>query len=163
MCELRDYKICALFIGKVFPPSDGTSLVFARGSTERIVWSYDDEIEGLSRRIWSFESSDGKLDEIFAFVDADGGVNMLTSLFEVAIEKPATLVLRNINETYGGTYKFSPAPSNGGVESEVVVSIAGNCFQESCKFRFFQNSFPSTIFGLNIGMAKSSRQIYKSI
>ncbi|CAB4030719.1 Hypothetical predicted protein, partial [Paramuricea clavata] len=53
---------CLLFPceGKVFPPSDGTSLVFARGSTERIVWSYDDEIEALSRRIWSFESSDGK-------------------------------------------------------------------------------------------------------
>jgi hypothetical protein len=102
--------VCVVYIGKVFPPSDGTSLVFARGSTRRIVWSYDDDITALSRRIWSFESSDGKLDEIFAFVDTDGGVNILTSLFEVAIEKPATLVLRNINETYGGTYKFSLAP-----------------------------------------------------
>ena len=66
--------MCVVYIGKVFPPSDGTSLVFARGSTRRIVWSYDDDITALSRRIWSFESSDGKLDEIFAFVDADGGV-----------------------------------------------------------------------------------------
>ena len=117
--------MCVVYIGKVFPPSDGTNLVFARGSTERIVWSYDDEIETLSRRIWSFKSSDGKLDERLAFIDGNGGVNILTSSFKVGVEKPATLVLRNVNETYDGTYRFDLSPSNGVGESEVVVSIAG--------------------------------------
>ena len=121
-----------MFIGKVSAPSAGTSLVFARGSTERITWSFDDVITPLTRRIWYVTSRDARPLVFLALIDGDGPVRILTTLFDVEVEKPATLVLRNVNLTYNGTYKFDLLPSSGVGSSEVVVYIAGKLL---CKFK----------------------------
>ena len=113
------------FEGKVSAPSTGTSMVFARGSTERITWSFDDVITPLTRRVWSVTSRDARPLVALALIDGDGPVRILTTLFDVSVEKPATLVLRNVNLTYNGTYKFDLLPSSGAASSEVVVYIAG--------------------------------------
>ena len=121
-----------MFIGKVSAPSAGTSLVFARGSTERITWSFDDVIDPTTRRIWYVISRDARPLVSLALIDGDGPVRILTTLFDVEVEKPATLVLRNVNLTYNGTYKFDLLPSSGVSSSEVVVYIAGKLL---CKFK----------------------------
>ena len=112
-------------LGAVSPPPDGTNLTFLTGSTGRIVWSFDDVIQRLSRRIWSYVYSDGRIPEVLAILDGEDGLSIESSLFEVAVEKPATLVLKNVNETYNGKYQFSLSPSSGAGTSEVVVFIAG--------------------------------------
>jgi hypothetical protein len=63
---------------------------------------------------------------ILAIIDGnDGVVQKLTDLFEFAVEKPATLVLKNVNLTYEGTYQFNLAPAVGVGTSEVDVFITG--------------------------------------
>ena len=112
-----------LFLGKIIPPSDGTSLTFTAGSTEKIVWSFTDDITTFSTRTWIFTPSNGQSRVGLAKIDGDGDVQIFTTLFEVAVEKPATLVLKNVNLTYNGTYHFSLIPDAS--PSEVVVYIAG--------------------------------------
>ena len=111
--------------GKVFAPSAGTSLVFAPGSTVRISWSFDDVINPITRRVWTFAPSNGQRRVSLAAIDDDDPVKILTNLFEFAVVKPATLVLKNVNLTYNGTYQFGLTPSVGVSSSVVVVYIAG--------------------------------------
>lgn len=92
-------------------------------STARIVWTFDDDIKSFSRRYWSFTSHDGTL-ITFAYIIGDGDVIILTSLFDFEVKKPTTLILKNVNETYNGTYKFTLAAINGVGEDEVAVFIA---------------------------------------
>ena len=110
-------------LGSVIPPSSGTSVTFMPGSTGKIVWSFTDDIKNFSIRSWTFTPSDGRPQVGLARIIGYGAFLMLTTSYEVEIEKPATLVLKNINLNYNGTYKFSLSPSDG--PSDVVVYIAG--------------------------------------
>ena len=107
--------------GAVFPPPNGTSVIFIPGTTEKFVWSFDDYIYSFSNRLWVFVPSDGRRRVSLAEIRGDGDVQILTTSYDVAVEKPATLVLKNVGLTYDGTYQFSLYP---GGTSEVVVSIA---------------------------------------
>ena len=92
------------------------------GSTGRIVWSFDDKIQSFTSRLWTMVSNDGQRAVGLAKISSDGDVQILTSLYDVTVEKPGTLVLKNVNLTYNGTYQFSLAP---GGHSAVLVYIAG--------------------------------------
>ena len=114
-------------LGAVFIASNGINVTFIPGSTEKIVWSFTDDIKSFSLRLWTFTPSDGRLQVGLARIIGDGNVHIFTISYEVAVEKPATLVLKNVNLTYDGTYEFSLSPS-GGSSSQVFVYIAGNFF-----------------------------------
>ena len=98
----------AHLIGKIIPPPDGTTLYFSTGkSRARIQWSFDDKISDVISRAWSFESSDGSIRERLARIVNDATPNIVAkSLPGVEILKPATLILRNVNQTFNGTYYF---------------------------------------------------------
>ncbi len=89
------------------------------------MWSYDDVIHVFTRRTWSYVYSNSRTPKVLAFLDGENDLKIQPTLFEVAVEKPATLVLKNVNETYNGKYQFSLSPSNGVTTSDVVVFIAG--------------------------------------
>ena len=110
-----------LFEGAVFPPSNGNRATFTPGSTDKIVWNFTDDIKSFSYRGWTFTPSDGRPEVGLAKIDGDGDVQILTNSYEVAVEKPATLVLKNVNLTHNGTYQF--ILSSVGL-SKVVVFIA---------------------------------------
>ena len=95
------------------------------GSTAKIQWSYDDDISKVINRVWYFKSTDGSPREPLAFIVFDGDPQILNSTIPgVDIEKPATLVLKNVDLSYNGTYFFQLV-SPGGGESDVSVFIAG--------------------------------------
>ena len=108
--------------GKIFPPSNGTGVTIIPGSTEKIVWSFDDDIKSFTIRTWTFTPSDGRPQVGLARIQGDGDVQILNTSYEFAVEKPATLLLENVNLTYNGTYEFSLLP--GPRPSEVMVYIA---------------------------------------
>ena len=110
--------------GRVYPSSNGTSLTISSGSTARILWTFDDNIQSLTRRYWSFTPRNGTW-TVLAYIIGNGPVVPLTSLYDFEVRKPATLILKNVNETYNGAYKFALVPSSSPGEDEVTVFIAG--------------------------------------
>ena len=93
-------------------------MVFARGSTTKIKWS-------IAIRAWSFTRSQGTLTEWIGYIIGDNDPKIEnSSLPNVAIEKPATLILKHVNTNYSGTYGFGIIVGSG-QESifEVVVFI----------------------------------------
>ena len=59
-------------------------------------------------------------------VDDDGVTTIIfSSLPEVEIERPTTLVLRNVDMRYNGTYRFQVITIDSDFKSDVVVFIAG--------------------------------------
>ena len=97
-------------------------MTFIPGSTGKLAWSFTDAIKRFRIRSWIFTPSDGQPQVDLARIIDDGDAEIFTTSYEVAVEKPATLVLQNVNLTYDGTYRFSLFP---GGSSEVVVFIAG--------------------------------------
>ena len=121
---LLNFSSLFLCKGAVFPPSNSNTVTFIPGSTEKIVWSFNDDIKSFSRRLWTFTPSDGRPQVALAKIEGDGNVEIFNNSYDVALEKPATLVLKNVTLAYNGTYEFLLAP-NGVGSSKVVVYIAG--------------------------------------
>ena len=107
--------------GLVFSPSKGTSRTFTPGSTEKLVWLFEDDRKSFGYRLWSFTPSDGQPLVRLAKFNGDGKDEILATSYDVAVEKPATLVLKNVNLTYNGTYRLSLPPYT---PSDVFVYIA---------------------------------------
>ena len=114
-------------LGKVSLTNE-TSLTLTPGSTEKIVWSYDDNIQSFSVRTWLFAPNDRSQFVGLATVTGDGVVQNLTKLIEFVVKKPATLVLKNINATYNGTYRFGLSTATAPTAASVVVFIAGKFY-----------------------------------
>ena len=90
-----------------------------------IKWSSNHDISKVLLRVWYFTSSDGSfVNKLFAIIIRDREPRVYNiGLSGISILKPATLLLKNVNQTYDGTYRFlriGPVCSR----SEVVVSIA---------------------------------------
>ena len=114
------------YLGKVHLPPGGSRLTFAPGTTAKIKWSFDARISKVIFRAWYFTSSDSAAEEVIAYIRRDFDIEIVnSSLPGVAIEKPATLVLENVDSSYNGTYGFQIAASGEqGSIFEVAVFIA---------------------------------------
>ena len=144
-------------LGKITSPPDGNRLTFLTGSTEKIQWTFDDDISlsvkrGRFRRSWYFTSSDGSQRErTIATIYLDREPRIFNSTLPgIAIEKPATLVLKNIDLKNNGTYRFklvvsSPQSKPAVTTShEVVVFIAGKWSNHSSLILFFSKFFSNS-------------------
>ncbi|XP_028399326.1 cell adhesion molecule 2-like [Dendronephthya gigantea] len=107
--------------GRITSPPDGKILTLFNGSAANITWSFDNDVSTVSSRVWYFRSSDGVFNDhrLGRIIDNDPP-SKITSLLDVAIERPGTLLLKNVNQTYDGTYQFSI----DGERSTVAVYIA---------------------------------------
>ena len=97
------------------------------GENVTITWSFRDDVARLVSRAWYFTSSDGSFanNKLLASIFRDGQPQIDSSgLSGVSIVKPATLRLKNVNQTYDGTYRFELSGPGGGGSSKVVVYIA---------------------------------------
>ena len=120
-------KTCVHLELNISPP-DGTRLTFLPGSTAKLQWTYTCSAYcRVLRRLWYFTSSDGGQREHLATIYGDDEPRIYnSSLPEVAVEKPATLILKNVDLRYNGTYQFY----NLGLffsQAEILVFIAGKC------------------------------------
>ena len=91
-----------------------------------IKWSFTDDVSQVSSRTWYFTSSDGSfVNTRLARIIDDKALQIDNSgLSGVSIVKPATLFLKNVNQTYDGTYRFDLSGRGGSGSSRVVVFIA---------------------------------------
>ena len=95
------------------------------GSTEKLIWTFDSPISTVTYREWHFTSSNGSGTTLARILDNIDPLLSKPSLILFAVEKPGTLVLKNITISYNGTYKFTVVANGRGSASEVTVFIAG--------------------------------------
>jgi hypothetical protein len=117
--QVDDYTLT----GEITSPRDGEKDLFLSGETAKIKWEIDDLISAVQFRIWSYKSSEGATAHRLARIFDDGSTDRGTKLFNFTIERPSTLVLNNVNQSYNGIYQFAYTASATFI-SEVVVSIA---------------------------------------
>ena len=96
-------------------------MVLLSGSTAKIEWSLGRSTGNVFFRAWSFISNSGKKSEVLAQISGENGdVVIDTKLYEVDVIRPATLVLKNVNESYDGTYVFTAITAGTSI-SQVTV------------------------------------------
>ncbi len=132
-------NIFLCYKGKVHLPPGGDRLTFAPGTTAKIKWSFDANISEVRYRSWLFLTNNDRkrsterstfLGYTLAFLYKDSDPEIYSKLSGVAIEKPATLVLNNVNTSYNGSYGFwIVAPGEPRDPSYVSVFIAGKIHQ----------------------------------
>ena len=113
-------------------PPNGTRLTYLPGSTAKLQWTYNCNAfchrRYVFRRWWYFTSSDGGQRERLATIYDDDEPHIHnSSLPEVAVEKPATLILKNVDLRYNGTYQFYYLGLFFS-EAKILVFIAGKCY-----------------------------------
>lgn len=124
-------------LAKITSPPDGTRMTFLPGSTAKLKWTVDNSsFLGISQYSWHFARDDSNKTERLASILL-GTINISqSSLPGVAVEKPATLILRNIDLSYNGTYHFlivsySLLTGYRVRASRIVLYIAGKLFRYS--------------------------------
>ncbi|XP_028413744.1 titin-like [Dendronephthya gigantea] len=111
--------------GIVYIPSSGNIFTFLPGSTAKIVWTFDDSISSIFYRSWEFTSTNATLGSVvLAGINRDGSPTILVSFPVIAVEKPSTLILQNVDHRYDGKYRFTVTASTASSLSEVVVFVA---------------------------------------
>ena len=91
------------------------------------MWSFDNEIQSSTNRLWIFTPRYGLgLPENLASISGAGAVFIHSSLIQFAVEKPATLVLKNVDSSYDGEYLFGLTSAES--YSYVTVSITGKFY-----------------------------------
>jgi hypothetical protein len=113
-------------LGKINLPPGGGRLFFVKGSTAKIKWSFDESvnISKIFSRAWNFVNR-ASSSALIARINDDDDPDIKTSMLPgIAIEKPATLVLKDVDLRYSGTYTFTVGGDDSG-SSEVTVFIVG--------------------------------------
>ena len=102
-------------------PTEGDTLYFVKGSDARIEWSYTGT---ATLRTWTLTSSDMKfIKKELITIHGNEKPKIRTRELDVDVQEPATLILKNVNSSYNGTYAFEISP--GTLFSEVHVFILG--------------------------------------
>ena len=120
--------------GQIKPPTNGTKLIFLPGTNGTIDWSLTVAISQIQVRTWLFNSRDGsRTGQLTRIVDdMDPGSKDISLIPRFEIEKPATLILMNVDQTYNGMYTFTVLKKGVTTAdmSEVTVYIAGKILRK---------------------------------
>jgi hypothetical protein len=112
-----------VFIGESVSPVR----IILHGSTGNLTWKLNDiDISTLTSRAWYFTRSHQSTKERLATIRDDGNPKIRqSSLSGVEIVKPATLLLKNVNQSYDGVYQFSLIGYSVVAIVDITVFIAG--------------------------------------
>ena len=104
-----EISVCCL--GKIISPRNGEEFVFLPGSTGNLTWNFDDDISTIRTLNWYFIPSGGTKQIPLAAIRYNNSKPMTriencSICGGLVVWKPATLVLKNVNQSYNGTYQF---------------------------------------------------------
>jgi hypothetical protein len=83
-------------------------------------WDFDDDMKIVVSRTWRFFGDS----RILGVISLNRDPDILDQSLTFEIKKRATLVLKNVNESYNGTYEFTLETKKMKYVSEAVVVIA---------------------------------------
>ncbi|XP_046858280.1 junctional adhesion molecule C-like [Xenia sp. Carnegie-2017] len=124
--------------GTIISPPDGQKFVFLPGSSHNITWTLN-KIGNFLFRSWTFRTFDtpSSAAQVIVRIIDDKKPHYRTSVLkslglDVEVFKPATLMLKNVTQSYIGVYKFSihaPAPFGSSVEVFIAMKpkVVINC------------------------------------
>ena len=118
-------QISLRYLGQIISPPDGSELFVLNGSNVRIEWSLQDGLT-INYRSWTFKRN-SSADVFLGSISRTGKIDIATKLYDVDIEKPATLVLNNVNASYEGRYEFNLITTGPTIYS-VLVIVPGEFF-----------------------------------
>ena len=107
----------------------------ALGSTVKLNWSFDANISEVRIRAWTFLNKNDQeiqgnrfLGYLLAVIHNNSDPKIFSyTPFSFAIQKPATLVLKNVSSSNNGSYGFSlGAPGESTDPFYITLFIAGN-------------------------------------
>ena len=131
-CHVHFYKklFYFLLLAEIVLPPFGNRIYIANGSNVNLPWTYDFGAKIIVQRVWAFSKNGSSSDlKNLVTIIVDGKPDITnTTLNNVNIRKPATLVLKNVNLDNNGTYRFTVTPAGVSLSpfSEIVVIIKGN-------------------------------------
>ncbi|XP_028413713.1 opioid-binding protein/cell adhesion molecule homolog [Dendronephthya gigantea] len=118
--------ICLFFTckGDVSPPSSGNKMILLPGSTAKIEWTFNDKISDVFFRSWAFTSTyPTNRTTTLATISFNDSVAIVTNVPTFAVQKPSTLVLKNVGRHHDGVYKFAVVAKASNTDSAVTVII----------------------------------------
>ena len=116
-------------LGGIISPADGANFIFLPGTTAKVTWIFDDAISSVFSRTWFFTRRGGSRSERLAVITGDSYPVVRKNILPgVEIVKPGTLLLRNVNQSHNGIYKFELSASGPAVASDVTVFIASKFY-----------------------------------
>ena len=141
--ESVDQKMSAQFLphkkfsvsGVITSPPDRKDYTFLPGQTVNLTWVFNDALPAVVYRGWSLSSTagpGGHLSEIYR----ENNPDIRTKLYDVDVVKPATLVLRNVNQSYDGIYTFSLQVDGPGFFTRSVRVFIASKFCMSMRITF---------------------------
>ena len=103
-----------------------SKLILLPGSTGNLSWS---KISSRTRRTWYFMRSGGKTTEKLAEINFDDKIRIRqSSLSGIEVVNPATLLLKNVNQSYNGMYRLITTGKFLEI-NHVLVFIASKFYQ----------------------------------
>ncbi|XP_028418092.1 uncharacterized protein LOC114543202 [Dendronephthya gigantea] len=81
-------------------------------------------ISSIVLRSWEFRSTNVTTPVMLASITRDGSPTIFVSFPVIAVEKPSTLILQNVDHRYDGKYRFTVSAFTAHSSSEVVVFVA---------------------------------------
>ena len=123
-------------LGQITSPANGTTKKYLRGSTANLTWTFDDEPSSLTSRNWFFIPDGGskKGEKLASIIDGKIKYKNGSGLLGVKIERPATLLLHNVNQSYNGKYEFTIQANDKFHSSFVTVVITGEFYEVNTLF-----------------------------
>ena len=79
-------------------------------------------------RVWSFRRYGDKTEDLAVIHTDRSPIIVNSSLPGIEVVKPATLVLKNVDLRYNGTYQFTVVGISSGSESYVHLFVVGKLF-----------------------------------
>lgn len=130
-CKNTNKSIFSLFYpGEITEPPDGSRKVAVQGKDFTIKWKFSDPVSDGMIRQWYFKNASTSF-SLCRIRDDDDNLDFKTDKLEFEITKPASLVLKNVDLHYNGTYTFALLPASGGTFiSTVLVFVAGKLSME---------------------------------
>jgi hypothetical protein len=135
--------------GEIISPAEGTTYYFTPGSTKRLTWKFtcDDISNCVKGRNWLFTPMDASSDEkriLASITNNDTSTPFSPTGLSFEIEKPSTLLLKNVNRSYSGTYEFSVMAGSMNY-SRVTVFITGIRFINLYEVVSFNSPFQTFV------------------
>ena len=114
------------YLGQVDLPSNKGEIVVQPGSAARIGWTYVGD-PSRATLFWYFTSRNAgsKEEELAVKFRTNDAVFASSSLPNISVEDPATLVLNSVNASYNGKYRFLVLVAGGSGESSVEFYVVG--------------------------------------